>query len=193
MQFELDRPGPHLHAYRCRCRRVRSHSCSHKPARPAGRRRLGANAVKPRLPASRMPAPTRQRAHRHVVRLCPRLGLLPRCPIRRHPPQAVLHLLSIHSPPRLVDYRDTRFAASQPRRKMGSRNVHGRPRFAKLSIDDGSKVKIAPVHSDFRCGFLAAVPDGICWLAPRSLTRTLGASSGTGFANHGLTCFAITS
>jgi hypothetical protein len=77
--------------------------------------------------------------------------------------------------------------------KMPRRDVHGRPRFAKLSIDDGSKVKIAPVHSDFRCGFLAAVPDGICWLAPRSLTRTLGASSGTGFANHGLTCFAITS
>ena len=25
--------------------------------------------------------------------------------------------------------------------------IHGRPRFAKLSIDDGSKVKIAPVHS----------------------------------------------
>ncbi len=71
--------------------------------------------------------------------------------------------------------------------------VHGRPRFAKLSIHDGSKVKIAPVHSDFRCGFLAAVPDGICWLAPRSLTRTLGASARAGFANHGLTCFAITS
>ena len=32
-------------------------------------------------------------------------------------------------------------------------DVHGRPRFAKLSIHDGSKVKIAPVHSDFRCGF----------------------------------------
>jgi hypothetical protein len=31
--------------------------------------------------------------------------------------------------------------------------VHGRPRFAKLSIHDGLKVKIAPVHSDFRCGF----------------------------------------
>ena len=77
--------------------------------------------------------------------------------------------------------------------KMPRLDVHGRPRFAKLSIDDGSKEKIAPVHSDFRCGFLAAVPDGICWLAPRSLTRTLGASSGTGFANHGLTCFAITS
>ena len=36
---------------------------------------------------------------------------------------------------------------------MGSRNVHGRPRFAKHSIHDGSKVKIAPVHPDFRCGF----------------------------------------
>lgn len=32
-------------------------------------------------------------------------------------------------------------------------DVHGRPRFAKLSIHDGSKEKIAPVHSDFECGF----------------------------------------
>jgi hypothetical protein len=30
--------------------------------------------------------------------------------------------------------------------------VHGRPRFAKPSIHDGLKVKIAPVHSDFVCG-----------------------------------------
>ena len=28
-------------------------------------------------------------------------------------------------------------------------NVHGRSRYAKLSINDDSKVKIAPVHSDF--------------------------------------------
>src|SRR6218665_3541962 len=40
---------------------------------------------------------------------------------------------------------------------------------------------------------LAAVPDGICWLAPRSLTRTLGAPLSTGLVNHGLTCLAITS
>ena len=26
------------------------------------------------------------------------------------------------------------------------------PEFARLSIHDGSKVKIAPVHSDFDCG-----------------------------------------
>jgi hypothetical protein len=30
-------------------------------------------------------------------------------------------------------------------------DVHGRPRFAKLSVRDGSKEKIAPVHSDFCC------------------------------------------
>jgi hypothetical protein len=75
----------------------------------------------------------------------------------------------------------------------GFRNVHGRPRFAKLSIHDGSKVKIAPVHSDFECSFWAAVPDGICWLTPQSLTRTLGASFRAGLVNHGLTCLAITS
>jgi iron complex outermembrane receptor protein len=33
------------------------------------------------------------------------------------------------------------------------RAVHGRSRFAKLSIHDDSKVKIAPVHSDFWCDF----------------------------------------
>lgn len=65
--------------------------------------------------------------------------------------------------------------------------------YAKLSICDGSKVKIAPVHSDFDAAFWAAVPNGICSLTPRSHTRTLGASSGAGFANHGLTCFAMTS
>jgi hypothetical protein len=64
--------------------------------------------------------------------------------------------------------------------------------YAKLSIHNGSKVKIAPVHPDFDAAFWTAVPDGICWLTPRSLTRTLGASSGAGFANHGLTCLAIT-
>ncbi len=36
---------------------------------------------------------------------------------------------------------------------MGGSVVHGRPRFAKSSIHDGSKVKIAPVHSDFDCDF----------------------------------------
>lgn len=29
--------------------------------------------------------------------------------------------------------------------------VHGRPRFAKHSVRDDPKVKIAPVHPDFRC------------------------------------------
>jgi len=77
--------------------------------------------------------------------------------------------------------------------KVERPDVHGRPRFAKFSIHDGSKVKIAPVHSDLSGGFGPPVPDGICWLTPRSLTRTLGASSGAGFANHGLTCLAITS
>ena len=31
--------------------------------------------------------------------------------------------------------------------------LHGRSRYAKLSIHDDSKVKIAPVHSDFLCDF----------------------------------------
>jgi hypothetical protein len=33
--------------------------------------------------------------------------------------------------------------------------VHGRPRFAKRSIRDDMKVKIAPVHSDFLCDDLS--------------------------------------
>ena len=32
---------------------------------------------------------------------------------------------------------------------IGPRDVHGHPLFAKLSVHDGSKVKIAPVHPDF--------------------------------------------
>ena len=32
-------------------------------------------------------------------------------------------------------------------------SVHGRSRYAKLSIHNDSKVKIAPVHSDFLCDF----------------------------------------
>jgi hypothetical protein len=34
----------------------------------------------------------------------------------------------------------------------------------------------------------AAVPDGICWLAPQSLYRTFRAAVLKGFASHGLTC-----
>src|SRR5690606_14071296 len=61
---------------------------------------------------------------------------------------------------------------SCPKRRLsghrpdGASSVHGRPWFAKLSILDGSKVKIAPVHPDFDCSLYAAVPDGFCWLAP---------------------------
>src|SRR5262245_51375764 len=50
---------------------------------------------------------------------------------------------------------------------------------------------IAAVHPDFRCG-MAAVPDGMRWLAPQSLLSTRGAAEALGFANHGLTCCANT-
>ena len=39
------------------------------------------------------------------------------------------------------------------------------PLFAKHSIDDGKKVKIAAIHSDFIRGN-ASVPDGIRWSMP---------------------------
>jgi hypothetical protein len=51
--------------------------------------------------------------------------------------------------------------------------------------------KIATVHSNFWCG-VAAVPDGIRWSAPHSLSRTRSAAAIVGFANHGLTFYAIT-
>jgi hypothetical protein len=50
---------------------------------------------------------------------------------------------------------------------VASENVHEHPLFAKFSIHDSLKVKIATVHSDFWCGN-ATVPDGICWSAPQS-------------------------
>jgi len=52
--------------------------------------------------------------------------------------------------------------------------VHGRPRFAKPSIHDDAKVKIAPVHSDCMCG---AVPLSLMgcagWLLDRSIALSV--------------------
>ncbi len=44
-------------------------------------------------------------------------------------------------------------------------HIDGRPRFAKLSIDDGKKVEIAAIYPDFHRGY-RLVPDGICWQGP---------------------------
>jgi hypothetical protein len=41
-------------------------------------------------------------------------------------------------------------------------SVHGRPWFAKRSLLNDAKIKIAPVHPDFDCSLSAAVPDGFC-------------------------------
>ena len=79
-----------------------------------------------------------------------------------------------------------------PLRKVTFADVHGRPLACQAFSSWRMKVTIAPVHPDFCCETKLAVPDGFCWLAPRSLTRTLSASSGAGYANHGLTCHAIT-
>jgi hypothetical protein len=65
------------------------------------------------------------------------------------------------------------------------------PGLPSFQLMMASKVSIAPVHADFGCG-MAAVPDGICWSAPLSQFRTQGAADMVGFANHGLTCLAIT-
>lgn len=71
-------------------------------------------------------------------------------------------------------------------------DVHGRPRFAKLSFHDCQEVDCTRTFG-LSMRDAPAVPDGFCWSVPRSLTRTLGASSGAGFTNHGLTCLAIMS
>ena len=68
-------------------------------------------------------------------------------------------------------------------------DVHGRPRFAKRSVRDDPKVKIAPVHPDFDAAFEAAVPDGICWPAAQSLRRARSAAAKASCAGHGLTCW----
>jgi hypothetical protein len=47
--------------------------------------------------------------------------------------------------------------------------VHGRPLFAKLSIRDGVKVKIAPVHSDFVCDDLSRSLMGCAGWCPIAL------------------------
>ena len=66
------------------------------------------------------------------------------------------------------------------------------PTLSRLSFIDGSQEEIAPVHSDFWCDLSVAVHDGFCWTAPIRLSRTRGAAAESGFAFHGLTCFAIT-
>lgn len=66
------------------------------------------------------------------------------------------------------------------------------PNLAKPPVRDGTKVTIAPVHSDFLRG---RCPLSLMGFAGRSLDRLhalKGASSGAGYANHGLTWYAIT-
>ncbi len=59
--------------------------------------------------------------------------------------------LACHRVQLLKSYVDTIVVATAAQFKTGSPDVHGRPRFAKLSVRDCSKEKIAPVHSDFCC------------------------------------------
>jgi hypothetical protein len=51
-------------------------------------------------------------------------------------------------------------------RGTGRTHIDGRPRFAKLSIDDVKKVEIAAIDPDFGRGYSPLVPDGICWSMP---------------------------
>jgi len=69
--------------------------------------------------------------------------------------------------------------------------MHGRPRFAKRSFHDGSKVKIAAMHPDSLFG---AFPWSLMESAGQLLYQQsafLNALTSAGFAGHGLTCLAI--
>lgn len=70
-------------------------------------------------------------------------------------------------------------------------DVHGRPRFAKLSVCERHGGEDCTRTSGLFARALA-VPDGFCWLAPQSFSALQGALSRAGYANHGLTCYAIT-
>ena len=74
---------------------------------------------------------------------------------------------------------------------MAYMHVHGRPRFAKLSVHDNEKVKIAPVHPDFSAVLPLSLMGFAGWFLERqiALDRALHISDLT---NHGLTCLAIT-
>jgi hypothetical protein len=49
--------------------------------------------------------------------------------------------------------------------------VHGRPRFAKLSVRDGWKEQIAPVHSDFVCGIVPLSLMGLAGWHPIAISH----------------------
>ncbi len=66
------------------------------------------------------------------------------------------------------------------------------PKYARHSVDDDLKVRLHPYIRTFGCGFS---PLSLMGFAGRLLYRfsaLRGASDVLGFANHGLTCFAIT-
>lgn len=69
--------------------------------------------------------------------------------------------------------------------------ARGRPRFAKLSVNDEIKVRLHPCIRTFAAASPMA-PMESCWSGPLSLCRTQGAAVMLGFADHGLTCLAIT-
>jgi hypothetical protein len=46
--------------------------------------------------------------------------------------------------------------------------VHGRPRYAKRSLNDAKKVKIAPVHSDFGAAWPLSLMECADWRPNRN-------------------------
>ena len=72
----------------------------------------------------------------------------------------------------------------------GRLHVHGRPRLPSFQFTAARRKDCTRTFGLSMRDELA-VPDGFCWSAPLSLTRTRSASFRAGCADHGLTCRAI--
>ena len=108
-----------------RSRLARGQPRGHETTGRVAPRRLERHAFELGLPAPGMCAPARQLARLHTIGQRPLFGLLPRCPIRRYPLQAVLHSLSIHlrlAP--VVELPVARLSASRFDLKMDSWNAY---------------------------------------------------------------------
>ena len=83
--------------------------------------------------------------------------------------------------------------ANRPELEIGEFfNIDGRPWFAKLSIDDGKKVEIAAIDTDFDRG-RSLYPRWNMLFGTFTQYRARSTLLKAGFYNHGLIYLAITS
>ncbi|SEK16849.1 Transposase [Variovorax sp. OK212] len=123
-----------------------------------------------------------------VARMGLRLDLPELSPTNRCPGKLAAPLQL--APPAQRYWRHRTYVQNQLVKKQPL-DVHGRPRFAKLSVCERRGGEDCTRTSGLFARALA-VPDGFCWLAPQSFSALQGALSRAGYANHGLTCHAIT-